>query len=1353
MVNSRDLVSVIIRMPVVVTAGTSVKDTVSEIYNTSFRNQTNQPLSCNQDHILTNLSTPVLHAQVRSSCAIVADGNQVVGLITMQDLVRLIATGVNLETTPVGTVATTPVATLPEAELTTIAGIATVLQQQGVDYGAIVNSEGQVVGIVTQNILQMCLYAAQLAQYGQTSVQQQCRLISLLESLPVGIFRTNAEGNCVYANQRLCQMAGITAEETRGYGWLKTIYPDDRDALLNEWQAAIANQRPFQMEYRLQTATGQVIWVYGHAVPEYHEMNQIVGYVGTIIDISDRKQTELALRQSEATSRAMLAAIPDLMFRVSRDGVYQDIANNRPQIDLLANCDRIGQTLMETLPPEIAHRHLAHIHQALSTGQLQVYEQQVQIGNRLQTEEVRVMKSREDEVLMMIRDISDRKAAEQALKIQRDFNQLIAEITSCFVDVDAAELDPEIQHALQRLGEAIDVDTSYIIRFSPGDRIEAGRTLSMTHQWSRPGYPSQQSLVQNLPLNSLPWANTKILQRDIVCVPDVENLPAIAASDQAVWQQFQVRAVLAVPLVQKSTVVGLMGFASLTYPISWDPQIVRLLRVVAQTIASAQERAEATQQLYLSEERLRLALAATNQGLYDLNLQTGDAIVNADYATMLGYDPATFEETTAKWIERLHPDDRASTVATYQAYIAGEIPTYCVEFRQRTQSGNYIWTLSSGKIVAWDANGQPLRMLGTHVDITERKQAEMDRLQAEQTRRELNLLENILDVILAGYWDWDILHDIPYLSPGFKRMFGYADHELPNVHASWQTLMLPEDLPKVLASFEQHFRSRGASPCYNEVRYRHKDGRVIWVMCVGKVIEWDAGGNPLRMVGCHIDITRRKQAEAELQAAKEELERFFTLALNLFCIADSDGRFLRLNLAWEHTLGYSLAELEGQSFIAFVHPDDVEPTLATIAKLKEQQLVQSFVNRYRCKDGSYRYLEWYACLYDSLVYATARDITEQQQAELQLHRSNAHLRMAQRIGKLGSWEFSVQTGDVYWSEEVFTMFGLDPQDGAPSFERLQQCLHPDDRTIHAQTVQTAIETIQPYTIELRAYRPDGTLVYMQAQGEPIVDADGTLIQLVGTVLDITDRKQAEEQIRRYAAQLEASNRELEAFAYSVSHDLRAPLRAIDGFSKALLEDYGNQISDEGKDYFDRIRKNVSRMGSLIEDLLNLSRVSRVNIRYTTVDLSAMAQSILDELQATSPERAVTCHVAPSLIVTADATLMRVVLTNLLHNAWKFTSHHPTACIEVGSFTRDDRLVYFVRDDGAGFDMAFANMLFGVFQRLHNTTEFPGTGVGLAAVQRAIHRHGGQIWAEAAVEQGATFYFTIPTMSLPPGDQP
>jgi len=296
-------------------------------------------------------------------------------------------------------------------------------------------------------------------------------------------------------------------------------------------------------------------------------------------------------------------------------------------------------------------------------------------------------------------------------------------------------------------------------------------------------------------------------------------------------------------------------------------------------------------------------------------------------------------------------------------------------------------------------------------------------------------------------------------------------------------------------------------------------------------------------------------------------------------------------------------------------------------------------------------------------------------------------------------------------------------------------------------IQKALAGEQDYDLEFRVVHPDGSIRFIKAYAIVQRDPEGNPQSMIGINFDITNRKQAEAQLLQTTAQLQASNRELEAFAYSVSHDLRSPLRAIDGFSKALLEDYGDQFDEEGKDYFDRIRRNVSRMGTLIDDLLRLSRVSRSEMEYSMVNLSALVREQVNDLQAVEPERQVTTVIAPDVMVLADLTLMRVVISNLIQNAWKFTSHHATARIEFGIVQLEGQPVYFLRDDGAGFDMAYVKMLFGVFQRLHNTHEFPGTGIGLATVQRVIHRHGGEIWAEGAVEQGATIYFTIPHTSL------
>ena len=238
------------------------------------------------------------------------------------------------------------------------------------------------------------------------------------------------------------------------------------------------------------------------------------------------------------------------------------------------------------------------------------------------------------------------------------------------------------------------------------------------------------------------------------------------------------------------------------------------------------------------------------------------------------------------------------------------------------------------------------------------------------------------------------------------------------------------------------------------------------------------------------------------------------------------------------------------------------------------------------------------------------------------------------------------------------------------------------------------------------------------------------------------RHELEERVVERTAQLEAANKELESFSYSVSHDLRAPLRSIDGFSQALFEDYGDKLDAQGKSDLQRVRAASQRMAQLIDDLLNLSRVSRGEINREPVDLSFLVRTIAEELKTAEPGRNVDIAIADGIRVEGDARLLRILVENLLRNAWKFTGKHPAAKIEFGISQNNGKPAYFVRDDGAGFDMAYAGKLFGAFQRLHAMTEFNGTGVGLATVQRIVSRHGGKIWAEGKVDQGATFYFTL-----------
>jgi PAS domain S-box-containing protein len=250
--------------------------------------------------------------------------------------------------------------------------------------------------------------------------------------------------------------------------------------------------------------------------------------------------------------------------------------------------------------------------------------------------------------------------------------------------------------------------------------------------------------------------------------------------------------------------------------------------------------------------------------------------------------------------------------------------------------------------------------------------------------------------------------------------------------------------------------------------------------------------------------------------------------------------------------------------------------------------------------------------------------------------------------------------------------------------------------------------------------------------------------------DITELKHAEREVRRLNADLEqrhlaleVANKELEAFSYSVAHDLRAPLRTIDGFSQMFLEDYADKVDAEGRQYLERVRESAHEMARLIDDLLMLSRVTRSELHREGVDLTALARTVLAGHQKNEHERKVEVIISDGLIANGDARLLGVVLQNLLGNAWKFSGKRPMARIEVGARQEDVRPVFFVRDNGAGFDMTYVHKLFGVFQRLHSGAEFEGTGIGLATVQRIIERHSGRIWCEAAVDQGAAFYFSLP----------
>jgi len=493
------------------------------------------------------------------------------------------------------------------------------------------------------------------------------------------------------------------------------------------------------------------------------------------------------------------------------------------------------------------------------------------------------------------------------------------------------------------------------------------------------------------------------------------------------------------------------------------------------------------------------------------------------------------------------------------------------------------------------------------------------------------------------------------------------------------------------------------------------------------------------------------------QQVQRELDRFFVLTRDMVCISGFDGYFKRLNPAWEKTLGYTREELLEKPFLDFVHPDDRTKTVAESAKLTQGGETVSFENRYRCKDGSYRWLMWNARpLADAqTIFASARDMTERKQMEETLRQGEARSRSIIESAHDAFVSIDAEGRITDWNLQAESIFGW------PRAEALGRYLHetiipPGYRERHVAGMKhlhaTGVGPVLNKRIELTAIRRSGEEFPVELAIWPLPEGNKTTFHAF--IRDITGRKEAEariqklnEEMKSRATQLEAANKELEAFSYSVSHDLRSPLRHIHGFVELLQGSPVIQAEESSSRHMKVIVKATKEMGLLIDDLLAFSRTGRVEMHPRKVDMRDLLDQAIHELEPEARGRKVVWDVKPLPTIAGDANLLRLVWVNLISNALKYSRPRGEARIEIGhqeGKSGGAEVIYYVRDNGVGFDMNYATKLFGVFQRLHRAEEFEGTGIGLANVQRIIHRHGGRVWAESQVNIGSTFYFSLPS---------
>ena len=761
------------------------------------------------------------------------------------------------------------------------------------------------------------------------------------------------------------------------------------------------------------------------------------------------------------------------------------------------------------------------------------------------------------------------------------------------------------------------------------------------------------------------------------------------------------------------------------------------------------ERKRAEEALHRSEAQLAESQRVAGLGSYSLEIPSGTWSSSSVLDEVFGIG-VEYPRDLQGWLEMVHPDDRSMMQDYFATNVLADHERFDKAYRiNRVEDGAERWVHGLGEL-GFDTDGNPVRMVGTIQDITERKRAEREVL-AVRDRLQLSI-----DRMPVGYIRWDTNGKVTHWNPAAERIFGFTSEEA--IGRTLLELVIPEEVrPAVVEVLDRLVAGEEAS--YTEPGNNlRKDGSVISCQWFNTPLI-EATGEVSGVLSMVLDVTERQLAEEALREANTIINLSPAVA---FLWKNQEGwpvQYVSRNV--KELFGYTAQELMAGdvSYASVIHADDLETVREQDRTYFEEKSRDEFSQEYRIvtKDGQVRWIdertrtrrneEGEVTHYQGVVL----DITDRKRAEEELRRNEVIVASSSDMLALLDKDYTYlavnsaylkafgMTRDQLIGSTVSEVFGE---------ERFKGVIRPQaDRCLGGERVH--FQEWFDFPVSGR--------VYMDVSYYPYVGADNEVRGFVVDARDITELEATRTKLREMNVALEhlvearteqlvAANEELEAFAYSVSHDLKAPLRAIDGYSAMLEEGHGSSLPEDGQRLLGVVRSSAQQMARLIDDLLAFSRIGRVEMVISDVDMRELAQAVFSDLLNVSKlegDRTVDFNLGELPTVRADLALMRQVWANLLDNALKFTGGREAARIEVDCQEEPDHWVFRVRDNGAGFDMEYVDKLFGVFQRLHYQEEFPGTGVGLATVQRVVQRHGGEVWAEGEVDAGATVFFRLP----------
>jgi PAS domain S-box-containing protein len=717
--------------------------------------------------------------------------------------------------------------------------------------------------------------------------------------------------------------------------------------------------------------------------------------------------------------------------------------------------------------------------------------------------------------------------------------------------------------------------------------------------------------------------------------------------------------------------------------------------------------------------RLASIVESSDDAIIGKNLDSIITSWNRGAEKIFGY---TADEIVGTSIMRLIPIDRQDEENFILEKIKRGESVEHFETLRKTRDGRQFDAAITASPIK-DANGKVTGVSKVVRNISDRKQVEKA---LRETRTRLN---STLAAGSIGTWNWDIVNDRLTADEFTARMFSIeTDAAAKGLPAeSYLQAVFEKDRAGVTDGLDRAMKSCGKYDL--EYRVRQKNGELFWLQARGRV-DCDSAGKPLSFHGAVMDITERKRAEGRFR-------RLVDSDVQGVMFWNTKGEITGANDAFLRIVGYTRKELEAGNvrWSAMTPPEYADVDRHSLAEVTAKGVNTPYEKEFFRKDGSRVPILMGAAIFEDSPdegVCFVLDITERKRAEEKM----SWLASFPQRNPNPIVELDLATDVVHYVNPcTIQVFPNLQNEGMshPLLAGLQEIQNTllDGKTETARRDVSAGELFFSQTI---TYIPEAKRLRVYST-------------------DITERKAAEQKVHQLnseleervikrTGELEAANKELEAFSYSISHDLRAPLRAVNGFAGIVLEDFGPQLPEEGRGYLERIRAGAVRMGVLIDDLLAFSRLSRQSVNRQAVNSTRIVNEVLDELKPQREGRQIEIKIGELPECHGDAGLLQQIWANLISNAIKYTRGREPAIIEIGCAQENGEDVFFVRDNGAGFDMQYANKLFGVFQRLHRDDQFEGTGVGLAIVQRIVHRHGGRVWAQAEENRGATFYFTI-----------